>query len=332
MASPAAGAARSAGIDALIRHGVAVHAVHVVTAENVEQHRGDARGAADPRRRIDPRDAGDRDRRRGAPGRLAGGVDVGSSGAIESFRAKHGDEVHGRCCSSGEGGVRADPRRRAPAALLVRPNGMVRADSLTPFTFGHVARRRARRPAGSASASIGAIPRSPAGRSRSRRRPTGRGPAWSPTSTTRSTSPRRAAERAPAAAIAQREVPAPVPAGARRAAASTIRGVRRAALRCSRRYRLGDVRVGGSPDRRMVRRLADGRIWRLNESASIVFDALCGGSPADAAGALADGVPLAPGRPARRGRPRRVARPWLATASSCRRRPGPSSPATSVRP
>jgi hypothetical protein len=44
----------------------------------------------------------------------------------------------------------------------------------------------------------------------------------------------------------------------------------------------------------MVRRLSDGRIWRLNPAASIVFDALDGGSPEAAAEKLGERFPALP--------------------------------------
>lgn len=69
-----------------------------------------------------------------------------------------------------------------------------------------------------------------------------------------------------------------------------------AGLALKRRYRHTSLRWSGSPDQRFVRLVADGRYLRLNESGSVVMDALDGGTVADAAGALSDRYGLSPER------------------------------------
>jgi hypothetical protein len=83
-------------------------------------------------------------------------------------------------------------------------------------------------------------------------------------------------------------IPQPVPVDA--LSRSEIRDPRAyiQELALTRRYRHGDVRVGGAAGRRLIRRRDTGGIWRLNQSASIVFDALTVGSVADAASVLAE--------------------------------------------
>jgi hypothetical protein len=96
-----------------------------------------------------------------------------------------------------------------------------------------------------------------------------------------------------------RSAPVPLPvASDTRAATEAVRSVgdpaaHIEALAYDRRYRRGEVRAAGSPEALLVRRLADGRTWRLNRSASTVFGALTGGTPADAARALGEAFPAA---------------------------------------
>ena len=59
-------------------------------------------------------------------------------------------------------------------------------------------------------------------------------------------------------------------------------------LALARRYRLGEVRMGGGPSDHYVRALSGGEMTRLNGTAALVAGALDGGSPADAVGRLSD--------------------------------------------
>jgi hypothetical protein len=188
----------------------------------------------------------------------------------------------------GEGGTDLLRSGRAPSALLVRPDGAVRIDSLTPFSFGSAARESL----GECWRSVREGWRDPrVERWRSEvRRPQDwhgvsvvpylddevdlRGPGSS------GSGPREAA------------VPPPVAPGAvtnRDPIDDPAAFVRDLAL--SRRYRLGAVRVGGDDRARIVRRTDDGRTWRLNAAASLVLGALDGGSARDAGAALRDGFP-----------------------------------------
>ncbi len=63
-------------------------------------------------------------------------------------------------------------------------------------------------------------------------------------------------------------------------------------LALARRYRLGEVRWGGSREgERLVRVVASGQVKRLNRTAGAVMDALDGGTAGDAIGALGAGNP-----------------------------------------
>ena len=278
-------------LDALIRHGVAVHAVHVVTAANLDHvdetlERLRVLGVTAIRvtRVIEVGAAAREGGWRVASGRL--------EKAIGDFNARWGDTVT-VTLQSGEGGAALIRAGRAPGALLVRPNGMVRTDSLNPFTFGHAleqgldgcwerVREHWRDPeiaSWKASISaptdlpkaglvaylddeveVGDEPTSPAG-------------AGPPADPRRASLPRPVSERA----AAKHSISDP---------AAHVEG-----LAFGRRYRPGDVRAAGAPERRLVRRLGDGRIWRLNRSASIVFDALASGTPGDAEAVLAGAYP-----------------------------------------
>ena len=279
------------GLDALIRHGVAVHAVHVVTEQNVgeiETTLARLHTLGVPAIRVTPvievgaaaRDGG---------WRIA--LDPIEQ-AVSSFRKQTAGSVR-VTLQSGEGATALIRHRSAPASLLVRPDGTIRTDSLHPFSYGHtrdglaanwqrirehwsdpeIDRWRAGISvptdfAGTATVAylddevaVGETPAVPAGDGDARSAP----------------------------------VPLPVAAGTR-AATEAVRSVgdpaaHIEALAFGRRYRRGEVRAAGSPDALLVRRLADGRIWRLNRSASIVFGTLAGGTPADAARALGEAFP-----------------------------------------
>lgn len=277
------------GLDALIRHGVAVHAVHVVTAGNVDH----------------VEETLERLRTLGVSAvRMTGVIEVGAAArdggwsvspvrlerAIERFRKQHGDAMT-VSLQTGEGGSALIRTERAPAALLVRPNGAVRTDSLNPFTFGHALdhgldecwdrvrenwrdpqikrwRSTISTPADLPGASVVAYLDDEI-------------PVGGPATSTSESEPRLA------------EVPPLVPPKAGAAGVADARA-HIEQLAGSRRYRHGAVRAGGGGNRRMVRRLRDGRVWRLNRTASIVYDALDGGTPADAATRLAGAFPRTP--------------------------------------
>jgi MoaA/NifB/PqqE/SkfB family radical SAM enzyme len=276
-----------AGMDALIRHGVAVHAVHVVTAANLER----VEETLELLRVLGVRSV-----------RVTRVIEIGAAArgdswrvastsierAIAAFERRHGGDMR-VVLTSGEGGVDRIRSERAPAALLVRPNGMVRIDSLNPFTFGHATadgletcwervREHWRDPSIASWRDSVDSPRD-----------------W---------------PSAPVVPYLDDEVdlatPSPEDSGEDPRSAKTPRRVAAdaldrddvprpkeyvLALALGRRYRPGDVRAAGGPERRLVRAASDGRVWRLNRSASVVFDALAPGSVGDATAALRAAFP-----------------------------------------
>lgn len=276
-----------AGIDALIRHGVVVHVVHVITADNVE-HVGrtlellETLGVSSIRatRVIEIGAAARQGSWRVASRRLEREV---------ADYASRSDSVP-ILLRSGEGGADAQQSQRPPAALLVQPNGMVRTDSLTPFTFGHALddglevcwrriRERWQDPAISSWRSTVSSPRD-----------------WTsapivPYLDDEVDVTTATAAIATAGGGREEDVPRPVPARSSAAAGIVDPAAHVLELARLRLYRRGDVRVGGDPGGRVVRRIDDGGLWRLNRSASIVFDAVSGARPVEAESALAAAHP-----------------------------------------
>lgn len=273
-------------LDALIRHGIAVHSVCVVTRENVDAIE-ETLGILDTL---------------GVGGvRLAPVTEVGAAAreggwsvditrierATRRFRERTGSEM-AIGVQAGDGGVAKIRAASSPAALLVRPNGAVRADSIHPFRFGHAIddglaecwerikenwedpavtawRRRIETPDDYAKA--GAVPYLDDEVEIGAKGNGGRAGSHS--------DPRAASVPRPVAPARLADGQAADPAGWV------------AELALARRYRAAPIRAAGDADRRLVRRLADGRVWELNRSASLVLDALSGGTPADALGFLA---------------------------------------------
>jgi len=179
----------------------------------------------------------------------------------------------------------------APAALLVRPNGTVWIDSVRPFGFGNVSdgglgacwqriRERWNDPEivewANAIGRADHLPES----------------AVVPYLDEVALEPEE--REAPARAVDPEAIPAGVPVSP--AAGGDLGPARRrvAGLALARRYRLGPCRSVGTTDR-YVRVLRDGRICRLNRTASLVLDACAGAAPKDAVAAVSarhPGVPL----------------------------------------
>jgi MoaA/NifB/PqqE/SkfB family radical SAM enzyme len=202
--------------------------------------------------------------------------------------------------------------REAPGSFLVRPNGDVRPDSLRPFTFGNAVRdgvescwaalrdgwddERINRWAGSlkkpedlskadlvaylddevsvaGGLQAGGLSGPP------RRNGGGSGEAV-PTAPSKVQSGRSSGGRA--APVPEKTPPKPVdPAAELLEAEEKVRN-----LAGARRYRHAALRWSGSEGQRFVRLAGDGSYLRLNESGSVVMDALEGGTLADAASAL----------------------------------------------
>jgi MoaA/NifB/PqqE/SkfB family radical SAM enzyme len=273
------------GLDALIRHGVATHVVTVITAANadrlgatLELMRDLGVTAIRATRVIEVGGAA-----------RAGGWRVPShriERTIDRFRAGAGSDVS-VVLQGGEGGADIRRARGPPPALLVRPDGAVRIDSLTPFAFG----RAPSDPVEECWRSIRERWRDP--RVDRWRSEIDRPQDWSGASvvpylddevdldgdSVRSNGRDGAVPLpvAPDAVTRTHPIEDPV---------AFVRG-----LALARRYRLGAVRVGGDDDARIVRRTTDGRTWRLNRSASIVLAALDGGTGRDAAAALHEAYP-----------------------------------------
>lgn len=225
--------------------------------------------------------------------------------AVAAFRARRGAEM--RVALREGTAVNLATRAQAPRAMLVRPSGAVRIDSLEPFAFGDAREdgleecwrrivagwrapeieewarsipRTSAIPDAQVVAYLDDDPRIDVPRSdgddggRARRSPLRR--------SRRNPEARRRTQAQRLPKRVQSEPAAEAPAG-------DLPGARRlvSELALSRRYRLGRVRYAPSPDERYVRRLDDGEICRLNASAGVVMDVLADGTPADAAFALA---------------------------------------------
>jgi MoaA/NifB/PqqE/SkfB family radical SAM enzyme len=284
----------------LLEHGVRVHVAHVVTPEN-ERTFPDFLNQmwvlGVPSVRVTPVV------QTGAAAR--GGdwsVDRGSvRRTVSEFRRTRGADMR-ISVRSGTGAAIATREDNAPRALLVRPGGAVRIDSLHPFAFGHALddgleecwRRITtgwRQPeisewARSISSSrslpdaevvpyldedpylpANADSQPPARRSLHRRR--------------RSRSSRERAARQPLPKRVRRSDSNQGPEGDLEQARRSVRE-----LALSRPYRLGAVRFSGGSERH-VRRLEGGDVVRLNGTGGLVMDALADGTAADAVERLA---------------------------------------------
>jgi PqqA peptide cyclase len=202
--------------------------------------------------------------------------------------------------------------RDAPGSFLVRPNGDVRPDSLRPFTFGNAIRdgvescwsalregwddERINRWAAGMKGP-GDLPKADLvaylddevsvagdlqaeGVSGPPRRNGGGSGESGPTSRSKASNGRSSGGRD--APVPEKTPPKPVdPASELLEAEGKVRE-----LAAARRYRHAPLRSSGSERQRFVRLAGDGSYLRLNESGSVVMDALDGGTLADAASAL----------------------------------------------
>jgi hypothetical protein len=280
------------GIDRLLAAGVGVCVVHVVTPAN-------ARSVPDfleqmwtlgvPWVRITPVVV------TGAAAR-GGEWDVSRRAlreAVAEFESRHGAAMR-LTVQPGTGGGVSLQGRAAPGSSLVRPNGDVRPDSIRPFTFGNAIE--------DGVASCWERIREGWDDERINR--------WADSMKTSSDLPKSDLvayldDEVPIAGSAEggngggraAAVPPKTPPKALDPAADGAEARETLAeLALRRRYRHAPLRWSGSPDQRFVRLVADGRYLRLNESGSVVMDALDGGTVADAAGALSDRYGLEPER------------------------------------
>lgn len=273
-------------LDALIRHGVAVHVVSVITAANLdgveptlEQLRVLGVTSIRVTRVIEI----------GAAAR-EGGWRVPTNRlerTVAAFNARY-EDVDAVTIQDGEGGAALIRAGRAPGALLVRPNGIVRTDSLNPFSFGHAI-----------DDGLDACWERVREHWRDPEVARWKGSIAAPTDLANADLVAYlddevevgGAQVKPAADPRSAKLPRPAGAGAMAKAAIADPSAHIERLALGRRYRSGEVRAAGAPERRLLRRLSDGRIWRLNRSASIVFDALANGTPADAEARLSEAYP-----------------------------------------
>ena len=192
----------------------------------------------------------------------------------------------------------------APRAFLVRPNGAFLADSQHPFSFGDAGRqdldecwrglRATWRDRRVSDWRAGARNREQAAaRDLVPYRDEEKSVAGLPPAVSRQR--KRGPELDRAMEVLQSKMP-DFPADGRGDIDSATARIRELAL--ARRYRLGDLRWGGSREgERLVRVVASGQVKGLNRTAGTVMDALDGGTAGDAIGALSAGNPgIAPDR------------------------------------
>jgi MoaA/NifB/PqqE/SkfB family radical SAM enzyme len=293
------------GVDHLLGAGVGVCAVHVVTpgnADAVEDFLEQMWTLGVPWVRVTPVVVN------GAAAR--GGNWKVSREALrrtaEEFEERHGTAMR-ITVQAATAGTLSLQGRDAPGSFLVRPNGDVRPDSLRPFTFGNAARdgvaacwtslregwddERINRWAGGMKGP-GDLPKadlvaylddevSIRGGSSGPRRRNGGGYGESGLTTLSGTDNGQGTGGRDAP-VPEKTPPKPVdPAAELLEAERKVRD-----LAAARRYRHAALRWSGSERQRFVRLAGDGSYLRLNESGSVVMDALDGGTLADAASAL----------------------------------------------
>jgi MoaA/NifB/PqqE/SkfB family radical SAM enzyme len=231
----------------------------------------------------------------GAASRASGwGVDRRRLRRIAAAACRRGGDDFTVAVQSGTGEVIVSRQERAPAALLVRPNGDVLVDSLHPFSFGTahdgLDECWARIVSGWQDPAISDWARGIAG-SRQLAQATvvpyadedvrlGAGRPSARSRDGRPRLPRRTASSTQAAASA----------GDVAAARAHV-----SALALGRRYRVASLRWGGGEGgERLVRLRDSGRVYRLNRSAGMVLDHLRDSPAREASAALAARHPEAP--------------------------------------
>lgn len=201
--------------------------------------------------------------------------------AIAGFRQTHGDAMR-IVVQAGTGGGLSLQGRVAPGSFLVRPNGDVRPDSLRPFSFGNATRE-------GVAACWEAIREGWDDERINRWADSMKRPEDLPRSDLIAYLDEEVPITGGSSGLSGRNaaVPTPTPpktvdpAEELRKAREKVRGL--AGERC---YRHAPLRWSGSERKRFVRLAGDGTYLRLNESGSVVMDALDGGTLADAESAL----------------------------------------------
>lgn len=204
--------------------------------------------------------------------------------AVERHRRCHGEQMR-LIVQYGNVGLVAIRDRAAPAALLVRPNGAVLSDSLQPFAYGNAARDGlaacwGRIREGWNDERIDAWARSISGSGKVR------DAAVVPYLSDEFDL--TAADEVPAP-VKHLDDPLPRRAAPREAGLEPGELVRSLAL--ARRYSVEEVRIGGGERETYVRRISDGRVIRINQTALALLEALDGRTLAGAVEALADLYP-----------------------------------------
>jgi hypothetical protein len=282
-------------VDLFLEHGAPVHVAHVVTPQNEDSFPdfleqmwtlGVASVRVTP---VVPTGAAAR----------RGRWDVDRRSlrrAVEAFSRRRGEGMRVRLRPGTAAGL-ATPEDAAPQAMLVRPSGAVRTDSLRPFAFGHAiddgleecwrrivvgwldpevtAWSRSLRstralPDSELVAYLDEDPRV--------------GEAGTGTQPSRRFRGRRRSRATREQALAQ---PLPSPVGAmdrdgRSGADSEQAAAHVRELALSRPYRLGSVRCTLGAGERYVSRVEGGDVVRLNRTAGRIMDALDRGTPRDA--------------------------------------------------
>ncbi len=204
--------------------------------------------------------------------------------AVERHRRRHCEQMR-VVVQYGNVGLVATRDSAAPAALLVRPNGAVLSDSLQPFAYGNAARDGLER----------CWQRIRDGWSDERIAEWARSIPSSGKVRDAAVVPYLSDEvdlsADPAAPPPTKHVEDPLPRRAepKTSEADPAEMIRSLALR--RPYAAERVRIGGDGRDTYVRRLADGRVIRVNRTALSILEALDGGSVGDAVDQLADLYP-----------------------------------------
>ncbi len=202
--------------------------------------------------------------------------------AVSAFQGLHGERPNVRVRRQVEAALRAY-RHRVPRAMLLRPNGKVRIDSLNPFVFGDATRD------GLAECwrQIATRWDDPDVTRWARDASHGDGVVAYRDGDVEVEGGARTSEPPPSA-------PAPASATQQAVTAAELAEARTEVdlLAASRRYRLGEVRwVDDVNGTRLVRVRDSNALVRLNRTAGAVMDACDGGTVADAAARLAAGYP-----------------------------------------
>lgn len=270
------------GIDRLLGAGVGVCVVHVVTPENalaVPELLEQMWALGVPWVRVTPVVVTGAAARAGEWGISRRAIES----AVAEFRQRRGEAMR-IVLQSGTASGLGLQGRIAPGSFLVRPNGDVRPDSMRPFSFGNAARD-------GVEACWAAIRAGWDDERINRWAESMKGPDDLAKSElvaylddevpiAGGGAPRASGGRD--AAVPEPTAPKPVePEKELAEAEEKVRG-----LAATRRYRLAPLRASGSERQRFVRLAGDGSYLRLNESGSVVMDALDGGTLADAVSAL----------------------------------------------